>query len=118
MSTLRYPAEIRQPAAYFDDLADVKVDDAQLSLARQLIENKTAAFDPAAFTDRYQAALLDTIKAKLNGAQPVQVTPAAVGQVINLIEALKQSVAETARGQEIPSQRLAKPRKIKAALAA
>jgi DNA end-binding protein Ku len=97
MTTLRYPAEIRQAASYFDDVAYVKLEDTQLGLARQLIENKAAEFDPSAFTDRYQTALLDTIKAKLNGAQPVQVKPAAVGQVVNLMDALKQSIAETAK---------------------
>jgi DNA end-binding protein Ku len=115
MTTLRYPAEIRQAEAYFDDLTDVKVEDAQIALARQLIGNKAAAFNPAAFTDRYQTALLDTIKAKLNGAQPVQITPAAVGQVVNLIDALKQSVAETGNRKERSPVRLAKPRNIKVA---
>jgi DNA end-binding protein Ku len=115
MTTLRYPAEIRQAASYSDDLADVKPDDAQVGLARQLIENQAAAFNPAAFTDRYQAALLDTIKAKLNGAQPVQVQPAAVGQVVNLIDALKQSVAETAKRNGRLPVRLAKSRNIKVA---
>jgi DNA end-binding protein Ku len=91
MTTLRYPAEIRQAASYFDELADVKVDDGQIALARQLIENKASEFNPAGFTDRYQAALLEMIKAKLNGAQPVQVKPAALGQVINVMDALKQS---------------------------
>ena len=67
-------AELRQPAAYFEDLNPPQLDPGQLALARQLIENKTAQFDPAAFTDRYQAALLDLIKAKLNGNAPVQVT--------------------------------------------
>jgi DNA end-binding protein Ku len=84
MTTLRYPAEIRQAASYLDDLAHVKVDDAQIGLARQLIENKAVEFNPAAFTDRYQAALLDAIKAKLNGAPPVKVKPAAVGQATGL----------------------------------
>jgi DNA end-binding protein Ku len=91
------------------------VDDAQLALARQLMENKAAAFDPAAFTDRYQAALLETIKAKVNGGEPVQVSPAPVGQIVNLIEALKASVAETAK---VAPARLPKARKTKAALAA
>jgi DNA end-binding protein Ku len=84
MTTLRYPAEIRQAASYFEDVADIKPDDTQLGLARQLIENKAGDFNPAGFTDRYQAALLDTIKAKLNAAPPVQVTPAAVGQIVEI----------------------------------
>jgi DNA end-binding protein Ku len=98
MTTLRYPAEIRQASSYFDDLADVKVDDGQVTMARQLIENKAAEFNPAVFADRYKAALLDVIKAKVNGSPPIQIRPAAaVGQVIYLVEVLKQSVAQTAK---------------------
>jgi DNA end-binding protein Ku len=112
MTTLRYAAELRQPAAYFDDLAQPQLDPGQLALARQLIENKTAKFDPAVFTDRYQAALLDLIKAKLNGNPPVQVCSAApAGQIVNLMEALKQSVEETGKVKALPE---GKPRKIKA----
>jgi DNA end-binding protein Ku len=115
MTTLRYPAEIRQAELYFDDLTGVKVEDAQIALARQLIENKAAEFNPKAFTDRYQAALLDTIKAKLNDAQPVQVKPAAVGQVINLLDALKQSLADTAKRKNGSPVRVTTARTIKVA---
>jgi DNA end-binding protein Ku len=115
MTTMRYPAEIRQAASYFDDVAAAKVDDAQIALARQLIENKAATFNPAAFTDRYQAALLDSIKAKVNGAQPIQVKPAAVGQVIDLLDALKQSVADTAKRRNGSPVRMTRTRTIKVA---
>ena len=80
LTALRYPAEIRQAGRYFEEISAVKPDEAQLRLAQQLIENKTAPFDPATFTDRYQAALLDTIKRQTqrhpadqstaNGGQP------------------------------------------------
>jgi DNA end-binding protein Ku len=49
----------------------------------------------ASFTDRYQAALLDIIKAKVDGTAPVLVPRNEVGQVINLLEALRQSVQQT-----------------------
>jgi DNA end-binding protein Ku len=115
MTELRYPAEIRQAASYFDELADVKVDDGQIALARQLIENKASEFNAAGFTDRYQAALLESIKAKLNGAQPVQVKPAALGQVINVMDALKQSITETAKRKNGTSVRVTRTRTIKVA---
>ena len=115
MTTLRYAAELRQPSAYFEDLNQPQLDADQLALAQQLIDNKTARFDPAAFTDHYQAALLDMIKAKLNGNPPVQVTAAPAGQIVNLLEALKQSVEETGKLKALPE---GKPRKIKQALAA
>ena len=116
LTTLRYPAEVRQAAASFESIGEPALEESQIELATRLIENKTAAFNPAAFTDRYQTALLDLIKAKLNGARPIQVQPAAVGNVVNLMEALKQSVAETSKVKALP--RASKPRKTKQALAA
>ena len=115
MTTLRYAGELRQAAAYFEELNPPQPDPGQLALARQLIENKTAQFDPAAYTDRYQAALLDVIKAKLGGNPPVQVTAAPAGQIVNLLEALKQSVAQTGKITPLPE---GKPRRTKTSLAA
>ena len=88
-----------------------------MALARQLIENKTAPFDPAAYADRYQGALLDLIKAKMNGTEPVRVQAAPAGQIIDLLEALKQSVAETTRPKGLPES-TSRPRKAKPAFAA
>jgi non-homologous end joining protein Ku len=49
----------------------------------------------AGFTDRYQAALLDLIKAKVAGTPPVLVPRNGNdGSAISLIEALRQSVAQ------------------------
>jgi DNA end-binding protein Ku len=117
MTTLRYAAEVRAADAYFDDLSQVQIDADQIALARQLIENKTARFDSTTYTDRYQAAVLNLIKAKLNGAQPIQVAAASpVEPVINLMEALKQSVAETAKPKALPERAIS--RRTKPALAA
>ena len=117
LTTLRYAAEVRQAAAYFENLSQPPLDSDQLALARQLIENKTAPFDPAAYADRYQGALLDLIKAKMNGTGPVRVQAAPAGQIIDLLEALKQSVAETTRPKGLPES-TARPRKAKPAFAA
>lgn len=92
LMTLRYPADFRPAAPYFEDIGDVNVDEAQVTLAQRLIENQTAPFNPAAFIDRYQAALLDTIKAKLNGAQPTRVLGAETSEAVNFMTALQKSV--------------------------
>ena len=113
LRTLLYPAEVRQANGCFESVGEPIMDQAQIELAARLIDNKTTEFNPAVFTDRYQTALLDMIKAKLNGALPVQVQPAAVGNVVNLMEALKQSVAQTAKVKALP--RASKSRKLKLA---
>ncbi len=115
MTVLRYPSEIRPASACFEDLPVGTVDKTQLALAEELIENQTGPFEPAAFTDRYQAALLDVIKGRLNGKQPLKVAPAQNnGHVLDLVEALKQSIARTRKKLPVNGR----ARRIKPALAA
>ena len=66
-----------------------------LTLATHILDSKAAAFDPATFRDRYEEALLARLKAKQAG-MVVQVTPAVAApeRVINLMEALRRSIAE------------------------
>ncbi len=66
-----------------------------LALAAQILESKVANFDPKAFRDRYEEALLAHLKAKQAGTvqerKPSFATPR---RVINLMEALRRSVSE------------------------
>ncbi len=92
--TLRSVAEVRPAAACFEDVAERSADAAQVVLARRLIESKSGALNLANFADRYQAAVLDLIKAKVEGTAPVLVPRSPAGQVASLMEALRQSVAQ------------------------
>ncbi len=95
--TLRYLAEVRPASAYFEGLGEQQVDAAQVALAQRLIESRSGALDLASFTDRYQTALLDLIKAKVAGTPPVLVPRASNGSALGLLEALRQSVAQAPR---------------------
>jgi DNA end-binding protein Ku len=94
-TTLRYPYEVRKAEDYFCDLPDLTIAPDLLTLARHIVDSKTADFDPASFRDRYQEALLAHLKAKQSGAvQERKPTFATPQRVINLMEALRRSVAE------------------------
>lgn len=95
LSTLHYASEIRQAAPYFEEIRNGEVDKDQLALATQLVENNTAAFNPGRFIDRYEEALLEVIKAKIAGSEPVVVQQVEAGKIIDLMSALKQSLAQT-----------------------
>ena len=95
LSTLHYASEIRQAAPYFEGIRNGEVDKNQLALASQLVENNTAPFNPAQFTDRYEEALLEIIKAKAAGSEPIIVQQVEPGKVIDLMSALKQSLAQS-----------------------
>jgi len=95
--TLRYAAELRDPAAYFDSIKPHTINADSLSLAKELIQRKTATFDPTQFTDGYEAAVKELVDAKLKHAPIPREEPAprTHGKVIHLMDALRKSVNDT-----------------------
>ncbi len=116
LSTLRSKDEVRAADAYFEDVEDGKVDPEQLKLAQTLIESKAGKFDPRHFEDHYQVALKELVQAKLKGAKlPEAKRPTA--RVINLMDALRKSVAQSGNvksGGRAKQATAAKPAKAKA----
>jgi DNA end-binding protein Ku len=103
--TLRFSAELRSASEYFEDIKEYKADREQLALAKQLIQQKSAAFKPGQFTDNYEAALRELIDAKLKQvAPPKREDHEPRGKVVNLMDALRRSVGEQA-GKKKPVAR-------------
>jgi DNA end-binding protein Ku len=97
-TTLRYPYEVRDAADYFAGLPELALAPEMLALATQILESKVADFNPSAFRDRYEEALLAHLKAKQAGTvQEPKPTFATSRRVINLMEALRRSVDEDKR---------------------
>ena len=95
--TLRYAAELRDPAAYFESIKPHTINADSLSLAKELIHRKSSAFDPTQFTDGYEAAVKELVDAKLKHAPIPREEPAprSHGKVIHLMDALRKSVSDT-----------------------
>lgn len=93
MTTLRYKDEVRDEDHYFDDL-DVKIDTELQQMAEMIINQKAMAFDAGQFEDRYEAALMELVKAKVAGKEPVISKAPEQGKVVNLMDALKASIEE------------------------
>jgi DNA end-binding protein Ku len=95
--TLRYAAELRDPANYFAAIKPHEINADSLSLAKELIQRKAAAFDPTQFTDGYEAAVKELVDAKLKHAPIPREEPAprTHGKVIHLMDALRKSVSDT-----------------------
>jgi DNA end-binding protein Ku len=90
---LRYAYEVRDDADYFAGIGDAKVGSDMLDLAAHIIDRKMSSFDPKTFKDRYQSAVLELIKAKSgHGPAPKHDAPPP-SNVINLMDALRRSVA-------------------------
>jgi DNA end-binding protein Ku len=91
---LRYPYEVRSEKEYFDDIQDVKVTKDVLDLAKHIVEKKSGSFEPEKFEDHYESALADLINRKRSGIRPTaKAAPKTGGNVINLMDALKRSLA-------------------------
>ena len=91
---LRYPYEVRSETEYFDDIQDVKITKDMLDLAKHIVEQKSGSFEPEQFEDRYEQALIDLINQKRNGlSTKAKAAPKTTGNVINLMDALKRSLA-------------------------
>ena len=91
---LRYPYEVRSEKEYFDDVQDVKVTKDMLDLAKHIVEKKSGSFEPERFEDHYESALVDLINKKRSGIRiPAKSAPKTGGNVINLMDALKRSLA-------------------------
>ena len=85
--------EVR-PAEFADQPAG-KVAPDMVAIAETIIDRLSGAFDPATFRDRYQDALRELVDSKLKGEKTVAREIAEPPKVINLMEALKKSLAET-----------------------
>jgi len=93
-TTLRYPYEVRDEAAYFDEIPDMKIPGEMLKLAEHILEGKAADFDPGTFEDHYETALVEMLRKKQAGLPVATDAPAhRPANVVNLMDALRRSIA-------------------------
>ena len=99
LETMFWPDEVRQADFGGVDVA-TDVRDQELTMARQLIDSLTSEWAPEQFSDAYRDALLQIVEAKLNGQEIEVVEPEQAATVVDLMEALKASVAAAKKGDD------------------
>jgi DNA end-binding protein Ku len=95
MQTLLWPDEVREVKFGFLD-QDISVRPQEMAMAESYISALSGDFQPEEFSDEYRQALEEVINAKVAGREVVQPeeAPRDTGQVVDLMEALRRSVAE------------------------
>jgi len=90
-TTLNFDYEVRPAREAFDVVPDIKIAGEMLELAEHIIRTKAGRFDPAAFDDRYEAALAELVKAKLEGRAITPPPARKREKVMDLMAALRES---------------------------
>ncbi|MGH2788993.1 MAG: Ku protein [Actinomycetota bacterium] len=95
LETMHWPDEIRAPE--FEELGKkVDVRDAEVKMARQLIQQLSGDFHPEEFSDDYRVRLEELVEQKIEG-QEIVIAAAPEEEptkVVDLMDALKASVAD------------------------
>lgn len=95
MAILQLDSQIVKPAVFEPDVPDQLVEEEELKLVKMLIRGSTPKkFDLAQYRDTYTEKLTQLIEAKVQGKQIVTPPVEETAQVINLMEALRKSVAQ------------------------
>lgn len=111
-NTLNFDYEVRSAKEAFDDIPAVKIKKDMLDLAGHIIGTMAGEFDPTEFDDRYDAALAELVRAKIEGRPIKAPKKPKPGKVVDLMEALRESAKLAGKK---PSKTSAKPTGKKAA---
>ena len=106
--TLRFAAELRDANDYSKGVENIDADPAQLNMAKQLVEAYAQPFEVSRFKDQYEDALRELVQAKIsNLPAPVPEAKKAPGKVVDLMEALRRSLAEKSPSAPNPESKAA-----------
>jgi DNA end-binding protein Ku len=109
LETLYFAEDIRPRAEIDEAVEETDVKDPELAMARQLVESLVGEFDPEDYENEYRNELRAMLEAKLAGQEIARPEPEPEAPVVDLMEALKQSVAQAQKGKD--KLAAAKPKK-------
>ncbi len=108
LETLFYAEDVRERTEIDEAVTDTKIGKAELEMAVQLVDNLKGSFDPADYANDYRETLRAMLEAKLAGKEITIPEAPESAEVIDLMDALKQSVAMSKSDGKEPA---AKPKK-------
>ncbi|HXA27362.1 MAG TPA: Ku protein, partial [Candidatus Angelobacter sp.] len=103
LNTLHWPDEIRDMGELSLPEADVEIRKPELAMARMLIENLSADFDPTRYHDEYREAVMQVVEAKVEHREVERPAEVEAPKVMDLMAALKASVEASKAGRSATS---------------
>lgn len=100
---LNHDYEVRSADEAFERVKDIKIEGEMLDLARHIISTKSGTFEPDKFDDKYDAALAELVRAKIEGRKIKPPKEPARDKVVDLMEALRQSAGVKGRDAKKPA---------------
>jgi DNA end-binding protein Ku len=94
LETLFLAEDVRSQAEIDEAVAGTEVRQEELKLAQQVMDSLVGEFDPSELTSQYRSDLREMLEAKLQGQEISKPEPVPEAPVVDLMEALKRSVAE------------------------
>ncbi len=91
--SLRTEDEVRSSQEIFGGITNAKPDAGMIAIAEKIIAQQEGPFDPSTFVDRYEKALKELIADKQKGHQPVAASEPEDTNVVDLMAALRASLA-------------------------
>jgi DNA end-binding protein Ku len=113
--TIRTDAEVRKADEIFGTISNAHADPSMIAIAERIIEQQEGPFDPSGFVDRYEEALKVLIEDKKKGHKPATVAAPDDTNVIDLMSALRASLAgrsKAALPASKPTQKAARAEKV------
>jgi DNA end-binding protein Ku len=105
MYTMRHAKEVRSMGNIEElDAVPSKVKPDEIKLAKQVIENFEGELDLSEYRDEYQEELQRIIDAKIAGEEVVAPREEAPPKVVNLMDALRQSLDRVSTGKKKPAK--------------
>jgi len=115
LETLFVHQDVKDHAEIDDAVTGAEVKKPELDLAKQIIASLSGEFDPQELRSEYRESLKELLEAKLAGAEIVAPEPAEPAPVVDLMEALRASVAAAKGKEPAGTKKKAAPRKRTAA---
>jgi DNA end-binding protein Ku len=112
-TTLNFDYEVRSSKAMFKEIPQRKIEPELLELAQHILKTKAGSFEPDKFEDRYEDALAELVRAKVEGRKIVPLRQPEPTKASGLLEALRLSASADA--DKSPKASAKKPRTTKKA---